>query len=37
VLIRVMCIDDRALVEKVRDRVAEIHDNLLRGIMSKKK
>src|SRR5258708_37326788 len=29
--------DDRALVEKVRDRVAEINDNLLRGIMGKKK
>lgn len=29
--------EDRALVEKVRDRVAEIHDSLLKGIMSKKK
>jgi hypothetical protein len=29
--------EDRALVEKVRDRVSEIHDNLLKGIMSKKK
>ena len=28
---------DRALVEIVRDRVAEVHDNLLKGIMSKKK
>jgi hypothetical protein len=29
--------DDKALVEKVRDRVVEVHDNLLKGIMSKKK
>jgi hypothetical protein len=29
--------EDRALVEKVRDRVAEVHDDLLKGIMSKKK
>ncbi len=29
--------EDRSLVEKVRDRVAEVHDNLLKGIMSKKK
>lgn len=29
--------EDRPLIEKVRDRVAEIHDNLLKGIMSKKK
>ena len=28
---------DRALVEVVRDRVAEVHDELLKGIMSKKK
>jgi|ERR1700676_1402911 hypothetical protein len=28
---------DRALVEMVRDRVAEVHDDLLKGIMSKKK
>jgi hypothetical protein len=29
--------EDRALVDKIRDRVAEVHDNLLKGIMSKKK
>lgn len=29
--------EDRALIEKVRDRVAEVHDSLLHGIMSKKK
>ncbi|MGD1097509.1 MAG: hypothetical protein ABSB35_36665 [Bryobacteraceae bacterium] len=29
--------EDRALVEKVRDRVAQVHDELLQGIMSKKK
>jgi hypothetical protein len=29
--------EDRPLVEKVRDRVAEVHDDLLKGIMSKKK
>ncbi len=28
---------DRALVEVVRDRVAEVHDELLKGIMSKRK
>jgi hypothetical protein len=28
---------DRALVEMVRERVAEVHDDLLKGIMSKKK
>jgi hypothetical protein len=28
---------DRAMVEIVRDRVAEVHDDLLKGIMSKKK
>ncbi len=28
---------DRGLVEIVRDRVAEVHDDLLKGIMSKKK
>ena len=28
---------DRGQVEVVRDRVAEVHDNLLKGIMSKKK
>jgi hypothetical protein len=30
-------VDDRPGVTKVRDRVAEIHDNLLKGIMSKHK
>jgi hypothetical protein len=29
--------DDRALVEKVRDRVSEVHDSLIKVIMSKKK
>ncbi len=29
--------EERSLVEKVRDRVAEVHDDLLKGIMSKKK
>ena len=29
--------EDRSLVEKVRDRVAEVHDNLLKKIMSKRK
>jgi hypothetical protein len=32
-----MSFDDRAVAEKVRDRVAAIHDDLLQGIMSKKK
>jgi len=30
-------VESRASVEKVRDRVAEVHDNLLKSIMSKKK
>ncbi|PYT15665.1 MAG: hypothetical protein DMG59_12990 [Acidobacteria bacterium] len=29
--------DDRGLVDKVRDRVAQVHDDLLKRIMSKKK
>ena len=29
--------EDRSVVEKIRDRVVEVHDNLLNGIMSKKK
>jgi hypothetical protein len=29
--------DDRSVVEKIHDHVAEVHDNLLKGIMSKKK
>ena len=32
-----MSIADRGTVDKVRDRVSQIHDNLLKGIMSKKK
>jgi hypothetical protein len=32
-----MSFADRGIVDKVRDRVSEIHDNLLKGIMSKKK
>ena len=32
-----MSVADRAGVEKVRDSVSEIHDNLLKGLMSKKK
>jgi hypothetical protein len=28
---------DRAAAEKVRDRVAAIHDDLLQGIMAKRK
>jgi hypothetical protein len=32
-----MSFQDRPFAEKVRDRVAAIHDNLLQGIMSKKK
>jgi len=32
-----MGFEERSLVEKVRDRVAEVHDDLLKGIMSKKK
>jgi hypothetical protein len=29
--------DDRALFEKLRERVAQVDDNLLKGLMSKKK
>ena len=32
-----MSFQDRSLVEKLRERVAAIHDDLLQGIMSKKK
>jgi hypothetical protein len=32
-----MSFDDRGLAEKIRDRVAAIHDDLLQGIMGKKK
>jgi hypothetical protein len=30
-------VDDRDPVTKLRDHIAEVHDNLLKGIMSKKK
>lgn len=36
-MVESMSFDDRAVAEKVRDRVAAIHDDLLQGIMSKKK
>jgi len=36
-LLESMSVADRSLAEGVRKRVAEIHDNLLLGIMSKKK
>jgi hypothetical protein len=32
-----MSVVDRSVVEKVRDHVADIHENLLKGIMSNKK
>jgi hypothetical protein len=32
-----MSFGDRSLLNKVRDRVAAIHDNLLQDIMAKKK
>jgi hypothetical protein len=32
-----MSVADRGIVEKVRNEVSEIHDNLLTGIMSKRK
>jgi hypothetical protein len=32
-----MSVADRETVDKVREEVSEIHDNLLKGIMSKKK
>jgi hypothetical protein len=28
---------DRGTLDKVRERISEVHDNLLNGIMSKKK
>jgi hypothetical protein len=34
---RAVSLEDQPLIEKVRDRVSEVHDNLLEGIMSKKK
>ena len=36
-LSQTVSVDDREPVTKTRDHIAEIHDNLLRGIMSKKK
>lgn len=36
-MIESMSVADRMLAEKVRGRVADIHENLLKGIMSKKK
>lgn len=36
-LSQTMSFTDRGIVDKVRDGVSEIHDNLLKGIMSKKK
>jgi hypothetical protein len=34
---RAVSMEDRELVEKVRTSVTEIHDNLINGILSKKK
>ena len=36
-LTELMSFEDRAIAEKIRDRVAAIHDDLLQGIMAKKK
>jgi len=36
-LSQTMSVADRGTVDKVRESVSEIHDNLLKGIMSKKK
>ena len=36
-LAELMSFEDRAIAEKIRDRVAAIHDDLLQGIMAKKK
>jgi signal transduction histidine kinase len=36
-LSQLMDVDDRPIAEKVRNRIAEIHDDLLQGIFSKKK
>jgi hypothetical protein len=33
---KAVSIEDRALVEKVRDRVAQVHDDLIKDIMKKK-
>jgi len=32
-----MSLVDRGIMDKVRERISEVHDNLLNGIMSKKK
>jgi hypothetical protein len=36
-LSQTVSVDDRELVKNLRDHVAEVHDNLLQGIMGKKK
>jgi hypothetical protein len=36
-LAHLVSVDERDAVGKVREHVAEVHDNLLKGIMSKKK
>jgi|SRR5579871_2295199 len=36
-LAQTVSVDDRDPITKLRDRIAEVHDNLLKGIMSKKK
>jgi hypothetical protein len=36
-LVQGVDVESQGWVEKVRDRIAEVHDNLLKGIMSKKK
>ena len=36
-LAQTLSVDDRDPVTRLRDHVAEVHDNLLKGIMSKKK
>jgi hypothetical protein len=36
-LAQLMDVEDRPAVEKIRDRVAEVHDDLLQGIFGKKK
>jgi hypothetical protein len=35
-LMQTVSFDDRAPIAKVRERIADVHDNLLQGIMSKK-
>ena len=36
-LAQTVSVDDREPVNKLREHIAEVHDNLLKGIMSKKK